>query len=499
MRSQPRAVTRRLLLAVLTVAAVFVAPLAAVISSTETAGAAGSPIMGASRLSAPQLTAWFNATTHSPYRASVPIATLTGLYVSEGAAAGVRGDVAFVQSVVETGWFNFPDSGYIRPTDNNFAGIGAYGDGSNVKRWSTAQLGVRGQMQLLRRYSDPNSNQFNIGNPPVPELWSNPSSYDIPGGTHGWSPTWNDMSGRWASSLTYATTIFGLYNSALTFNGFPQEILATGATPVWGTWDALGGQLVGGPDVASWGPGRLDVFARGTDNQLWHKFWVGSSWSGWEPLGGVLTADPTAVSRGPGILDVFVRGADGQLWQQAYGPAGWAGWRPLGGVLVGAPDASTSGLNRVDVFARGAGDSLIHTYWNGGGWVAWETFGGPLTSDPSAVASLGGYIDVFGRASGGQLERKTWNGAAWSAWNILDGVLSTGPDSSSWAGGRLDAFVAGTDGELWGVNWQGVTRSDWLPLKGVLTSSPGVVSWGPGRIDVFARGSDGQLWHVPFQ
>jgi len=479
--------------------ALLAAPLVAVLGGAQPAGAAGSPLMGSSGLSASQLTAWFNAATRTPYRATVPVATLASYYISEGAAAGVRGDVAFAQSVVETGWFTFPDAGYIRPTDNNFAGIGAYGNGSNVKRWASAQLGVRGQMQLLRRYADPNSNQYNIGFAPVPELWSRASNYDVPGGTHGWAPTWPDMSGRWASSLTYATTVFGVYNSARRFNGLPEEILATGATPVWSGWASLGGQLIGGPDVASWAPGRLDVFARGTDNALWHRWWNGLYWSHWESLGGTLTSDPTAVARAPGVLDVFVRGTDGQLWQLAYGAGGWRGWFGLGGALVGAPDASTSGPDRVDVFGRDSGDALVHTYWNGVRWVEWETLPGPLTSDPSAVASLGGYIDVFGRAPGGELERKTWNGVSWSSWNVLDGVLTSGPDSSTWAGGRLDTFVAGTDGQLWGAHWQGNTRSQWLPLGGVLTAGPGATSWGPGRIDVFVRGVDGRMYHNPFQ
>ena len=42
-----------------------------------------------------------------------------------------------------------------------------------------------------------------------------------------------------------------------------------------------------GPAVASWSSGRLDVFVRGTDNALWHK-WYQNSWSGWESLGGVI-------------------------------------------------------------------------------------------------------------------------------------------------------------------------------------------------------------------
>ena len=37
---------------------------------------------------------------------------------------------------------------------------------------------------------------------------------------------------------------------------------------------------------------RLDVFARGTDNGLWHTWWNGGGWSGWQSLGGTLTQGP---------------------------------------------------------------------------------------------------------------------------------------------------------------------------------------------------------------
>ena len=43
--------------------------------------------------------------------------------------------------------------------------------------------------------------------------------------------------------------------------------------------------------VASWGNNRLDIFALGTNNSMFHKAWDGSAWrpspTGWEPLGGV--------------------------------------------------------------------------------------------------------------------------------------------------------------------------------------------------------------------
>ena len=42
----------------------------------------------------------------------------------------------------------------------------------------------------------------------------------------------------------------------------------------WGGWESLGGVLPGdeAPTVISWGPNRIDVFARGTDYTLWHKW-----------------------------------------------------------------------------------------------------------------------------------------------------------------------------------------------------------------------------------
>ena len=46
-------------------------------------------------------------------------------YIDEGTAAGVRGDIAFAQSILETGSFYFPDGGQLTPQDNNFAGMDA--------------------------------------------------------------------------------------------------------------------------------------------------------------------------------------------------------------------------------------------------------------------------------------------------------------------------------------------------------------------------------------
>ena len=48
----------------------------------------------------------------------------------------------------------------------------------------------------------------------------------------------------------------------------------------WSGWESLGGVLSASPTAASWGPGRIDVFVRGTDNALYHRWYAGAAWSG---------------------------------------------------------------------------------------------------------------------------------------------------------------------------------------------------------------------------
>ena len=40
----------------------------------------------------------------------------------------------------------------------------------------------------------------------------------------------------------------------------------------WSEWDSLGGELVSDPVAISTTNNRIDVFVRGTDKALWHKW-----------------------------------------------------------------------------------------------------------------------------------------------------------------------------------------------------------------------------------
>lgn len=133
----------------------------------------------------------------------------------------------------------------------------------------------------------------------------------------------------------------------------------------WSGWESLGGVLPSGeaPTVVSWGSNRLDVFVKGTDNALWHRWWDGSRWGGWESLGGILTSTPSAVSWGPYRLDVFVQGTDRALWQKSWNGNLWSQWHSLGGILTSQTAAVSWGRYRLDVFARGTDNALWHKWW----------------------------------------------------------------------------------------------------------------------------------------
>lgn len=270
-------------------------------------------------------------------------------------------------------------------------------------------------------------------------------------------------------------------------------VSASPAPAAFTGWERLGGTLTGEPAVASWGPGRIDVFARGTDAQLWHR-WFGGTWSRWEPLGGTLTSAPTVASWGPGRLDVFARGSANQLIHRYYENR-WSAWETLGGTLDSAPSASSWGAGRLDVFARASSGALAHIPfalpW--GAWGRWETLGGVLNGAPGAVSWYANRIDVFVRGTNDHLYQRTFAGA-WAYWADLGGTITAPPAAAGVFGGRLEVFVRGADLALYRnslyTGWSGFARMD-----GVLTSGPAVAAWAPGRTDVFARGTDDALYH----
>lgn len=174
-------------------------------------------LMGPSRLTAAQLVDWFNGRLPRPagtYAATVPVDALARMFIEEGDAEGVTGDVAFMQSIVETAWFRF--SGSVPAWKNNFAGIGAIDSSpGDAASFPDARTGVRAQIQHLRAYGDPGASACAV--PPLHNPCVDPR-FDlvVPKGK---ALTWNQMgNGNWATASTYATTILTLFTEALRFH-----------------------------------------------------------------------------------------------------------------------------------------------------------------------------------------------------------------------------------------------------------------------------------------
>ena len=246
--------------------------------------------------------------------------------------------------------------------------------------------------------------------------------------------------------------------------------------------------------------GRLEVFARGADQAVWHIWQTApnNGWSGWASMGGWVDIIKSA-RNADGRLELFVRGSDGAVWHnwQTAPNNGWSGWASLGGwVDVIAVAKNLDG--RIEVFARG-GDGAVWHNWQtapNNGWSGWASLGGwidRLTLGQNAD----GRLEIFARGADGAVWHK-WQTApnnGWSGWASMGGWIDL-LDVGRNADGRLEVFARGADGAVW-HNWQTAPNngwSGWASLGGWIDRLS-VKSNADGRLEVFVRGADQAVWH----
>lgn len=174
------------------------------------------PVMGDAVLTAAQLAAWYRSTGAVPRLSpGTTIDDLARIYIEEGDAEHVRGDLAFAQAIIETGSFAVA-------AGDNFSGIGVCDSCTGGNAFDSPRSGVRAQIQLLRNYADPDSRAENLAYPPEPGLYGSDAAkaarlYDT-FFLKGEAPLWNLMgNGNWATDPTYAGKVVGLFNSMVSF------------------------------------------------------------------------------------------------------------------------------------------------------------------------------------------------------------------------------------------------------------------------------------------
>ena len=127
----------------------------------ETIVAGQYPIMGNSDVTVQEMVDYFNASGEK-YPAEElskggadSIETFCQLYYDEATAEGVRPEVAFAQTMKETGFLQYGGDASIEQF--NFAGLGTTGNGVPGNSYPDVQTGIRAQIQHLKAYatSDP--------------------------------------------------------------------------------------------------------------------------------------------------------------------------------------------------------------------------------------------------------------------------------------------------------------------------------------------------------
>jgi hypothetical protein len=175
--------------------------------------AAGTPVLGSSLLSPAQIAAWYAASGISS-RSPTDVAVLAQLFVDEGAAQGVRGDIAFAQSMLETGYLRF--GGLVLPSDHNFSGLGACDSCARGLAFASPELGVRAQIQHLWAYAAAGATTLGLARPLADVRFS---LVQPPGR----APLWEMMgAGNWATGPDYAAKVLRIWRAMLAWNGVPE-------------------------------------------------------------------------------------------------------------------------------------------------------------------------------------------------------------------------------------------------------------------------------------
>jgi hypothetical protein len=289
-------------------------------------------------------------------------------------------------------------------------------------------------------------------------------------------------------------------------------------------WRSLGGILTSAPAVAVNADGRLEVFARGTDNRIWHlsqqRSDTSTEFSAWELLAGdrTFTGAPAVARNHWSKLELFARDRDRSLlhrWQNdpnVRTSTQWAPWSSLGGELDGDPAAATNHDGRLEVFAVGTDGRACHIYQRwfdglGAPWSGWEALGARRFTGRIAVERDGtGCLFAFARSRDDASvwwTRQTTPSGTWADWASTGG-LGGEPALARNADGRLEATLRGTDGRIW-HQWQvspGSGFSGWQPLHETsrtvpvldVAMRPTMWAQGDGSIAVIAPESDGEAY-----
>ena len=181
-------------------------------------------IMGDSEVSPDAFKRFFSdmsKTMSFKYKLNCSIDEFVDIVFEEASIENVRADIVIAQAIEETGYFQF--GGIVKPSDNNFAGIGATGASGVRAKFSSPRVGIRAQVQHLKAYASKDSLVNSCVDPRFKYV------------TRGSAVYLEDLAGKWAvpgynkskySSLdkalkandSYGQNIYKIIEKAKTYN-----------------------------------------------------------------------------------------------------------------------------------------------------------------------------------------------------------------------------------------------------------------------------------------
>ena len=131
------------------------------------------------------------------------------IYIQYGKLFNIRADIAWAQMCHETGFLEY--KGDVRPTQNNFVGLGATGGGVPGNSFATEELGIIAQYAHIAWYYYPGHINMYCNSTYDPRHFGS-SHYKYTGDT-----TLGFLNGRWAPGATYTDKIILFTNQIYGF------------------------------------------------------------------------------------------------------------------------------------------------------------------------------------------------------------------------------------------------------------------------------------------
>lgn len=291
------------------------------------------------------------------------------------------------------------------PLDNAWANLG--NDGNPFYGVAAVTIGARVELFAVDAFTGHLMHQEGI-TPGIDEpTWNSGGWEDLGGSLLAITPT------VIVSQPGNQINVFGVSSTGTAPSVTYIRGTGYGAFGAWSSAFATNSATQSAPAAVSWGPNRIDLFLRGTDNQLYHEVSGdnGATWlSSWEPLGGSVGATPAVASWAPNRLDVVVSEfGTANLSSISYNGKAWSSWIPMNGTAwldtngPAAPTVITTAPWNLQVFVQGSSrafydSSLVGADANGfPKWGPWQTVTSCIAQGGSAsvVSRDGTSLDVF--------------------------------------------------------------------------------------------------------